>query len=489
MRCAALQAKVPKIHSQQPLRLQRTTIQSQYDQGSSRGGGGEYGNRGSGGGGRGGGGSGGGRREYGDQQQRTGGRSYERRDGGYGGGNEDGQRRSGGGGGYRQGGERSGGSGYAGGGGGGGYRQQGGERSGGQRTGGPRGGLPGGDNRPQRFFSPESAALTETIRSAPNWRALQRILESAGGGGAELDPFQLVSMLWRATELPAPSAAEPDDLADYQGFVAGVYGWLLSKMDQAKPQQLARALRCVAKLGLYNAELVDALTARAQRELHNTYDDDLNMMMEAMAALGYQPGEAFGAQLLRRTQGRLSSMQPRALSGLLTALPRLGLAPTPEWFAAYADAALANLRQFRAGEFSALVVGLASSGWQPSGPAQLQPLVDRCFPLLTYELRVERPGGGAGGSRPASVQASVDEEGAAGAAAAAAAGGVQQASPPQRAGGWRNDFRTPKSVEPQVAIDWLVNVTWAMAQMVAGTGAQLPQQWGNAIFDKLQVTN
>jgi hypothetical protein len=41
-------------------------------------------------------------------------------------------------------------------------------------------------------------------------------------------------------------------------------------------------------------------------------------------------------------------------------------------------------------------------------------------------------------------------------------------------------------VPPEVAVTWLVNVAWAFAQMLSGTGAQLPPQWGAAMFDKLQ---
>jgi hypothetical protein len=273
---------------------------------------------------------------------------------------------------------------------------------------------------------------------------------------------------------PPPAASTPARCR--QGFVASVYGWLLAKAPSARPAQVSRALAAVARLGLYNEELVGALIGRGERELHNFPDDDLATMLDALGALGYTPPETFGAQLLKRTQGRLPSMNARALAGLLPAMGRIGLTPSPEWMAGYADAAIANVRGFRATEFQSLLVGLASAGWQPSGPAQLQPLVDRCFPLLQYELRVERPGGGGGGSRTPSVAASLDEE----------ASGAAPASPQQQQRGGGGRGYAPQSVKPQVAIDWLVNVSWALAQIVAGTGAQLPQQWATVVFDRLQ---
>jgi hypothetical protein len=335
-----------------------------------------------------------------------------------------------------------------------------------------------------RSLSPEAEALNASIAAAPSWRALQSVLESSPGRGEGLDAFQLVRMLGRAARLPSPGASEPDDLADFQGFVAGVYGLLLGRADAARPAQVSRALEAIARLGLYNGELVGALAARAERELHNFPDDDLATTLEAFAALGYALPESFAAQVLKRTQGRLPSMAARSLSALLPAMTRLGLTPSAEWMVAYADAAIANIRGFRAPEFQALLVGLASAGWHPTGPQQLQPLVDRCFPLLQYELRVARPGG-SGGNRGPSAVASIDED------AASGGGGAlqqqQQRSGGQR-GGWRNGERSspPPPVEPQVAIDWLVNVSWALAQMVAGTGAQLPQQWATVVFDRLQ---
>ena len=329
-----------------------------------------------------------------------------------------------------------------------------------------------------RGLSPEAEALNAEIASAASWRALQRTLESAGGGvgGDALDPFQLVAMLTRAAALPAPTAAEPDDLADFQGFVAAVYGWLLAKMDAARPPQLGRALAAVARLGLYNAELVGAVVARAEREMHNTADGDVVALLEGLAGLGHAAPPALGEQVLRRTQLRLATMAPRDLARLVAAMPTVGIAPAADsgWVAACADAAVAGVRELRAGDFRAVVVGLASLGWRPSTDAQLRALTDRCFPLLTYELRVERDGGSGGGGRASaapSAAASVDEE----------AG--PQPKQQQQQQQWR---RGPKSVAPQVAIDWLVNVAWAFAQMTAGTGAAMPPQWAAALFDKLQ---
>lgn len=375
---------------------------------------------------------------------------------------------------------------YGGGGGGGGERRYGGGRGGGQQR-GSRGGLPGGDNRPQRALAPEVAALNTAIADAASWRELQRVLEGSSGGGAELDAYQLVTMLARAAALPRPGPDEPDSAADFQGFVAAVYGWLLSRADGARPQTVARALAAIGRLGLYNEELVGALAVRAQRELHNTMDTDLVEVLEAFASLGYAPSPEFAAQLLRRTQGRLPSMQSRVLSRLLGLLPRVGVAPTPEWMAACAAAALPQVRTFNASDFSALMVGLATAGWRPAGPGELQPLVDRCYPLLTYELRVQ-----AGAPRPrAPLAGEAPPEGGAATAGSsdAAVTGDQQAVAEQRPQQQRSSWQRPppKNVAPQVAVEWMVNVAWAFAQMVSGTGAVMPPQWSKAMFDKIQV--
>lgn len=370
-----------------------------------------------------------------------------------------GQRQGGGRGGYSRGGEGG---------------QRGGYRQGGQR--GPRSmdGSMDENQPPQRQLSPEAQRMNQAIETAASWRELQRVLESAGGGGEALDPFQLVAMLGRAVRLPAPGPNEPDNLADYQGFVASVYGWLLSKMDQARSGQLCRALMAVARLGLYNAELVDALLARTEKQLHSFLDEEVAMLVEAMATLGLVPSPTLADQLLRRTQGRLPNYRARSLAALITNLPRLGITLPPEWLAAYAETALANIREFNAGDYSSLVVGLASAGWRPSHPSQLQALVDRCYPLLQFELRVDT-GRGTGMANPQQQQP---------------AGDSQAAAPQQqpRPYGQRGNYQPRGPAEPQVVVNWLVNVSWALAQIVAGTGAQLPPQWANVVFDRLQVT-
>ncbi len=55
----------------------------------------------------------------------------------------------------------------------------------------------------------------------------------------------------------------PEDTAAFEGLVASLYGWVSALMPALRPRQCSMALWSVARLELFNEELVVALTKRA----------------------------------------------------------------------------------------------------------------------------------------------------------------------------------------------------------------------------------
>lgn len=58
------------------------------------------------------------------------------------------------------------------------------------------------------------------------------------------------------------SAADP---AEFETLVASLYGWVSALCPVLRPKQLATCLYAIARLELFNAELVASLAARAQQ--------------------------------------------------------------------------------------------------------------------------------------------------------------------------------------------------------------------------------
>lgn len=61
---------------------------------------------------------------------------------------------------------------------------------------------------------------------------------------------------------PRPTTAE--DTAAFEGLVASLYGWVSALMPALRPRHCAMSLWSVARLELFNEELVVALTKRAE---------------------------------------------------------------------------------------------------------------------------------------------------------------------------------------------------------------------------------
>ncbi|KAF8069526.1 hypothetical protein HT031_001643 [Scenedesmus sp. PABB004] len=274
----------------------------------------------------------------------------------------------------------------------GGSRPSGGFRGG--RGGGFRGGRgggrgDGGGRGERRPFNAEMAAVNESINTAGSWRELQTILEQQSRAGLPgLDPFQLVALLLQLVNMKTEgkTPTEGDDAADFQQFVASVYGWMMERMPRFRPRQVSSGLYAISRLDLYNAELVDALVAASLPLLGEFGAMEYVRLLDGLERLRVPPSPEWAAEFFRRSADRIVKTANRdELPAIFSFCQRLGLAPTPEWLAATTDAAMRQLasreRNMRAAEFRRLLVGLAGLGWRPS-PEQLQLIVDRSYPQL-----------------------------------------------------------------------------------------------------------
>jgi len=212
-----------------------------------------------------------------------------------------------------------------------------------------------------------------------------------GNGG--LDPFQLVAILQRATKYSQHSSA--DEQADFQQFIASVYGWMLERLDRFRPKQLANALQNVAKLGLFNEELVGGLLASCTRQFAQFEPADLTRLLRALATMSLAPAQDWTELYFAKTYttkesfNRFQKYAVDDLVGTLSSLNALGLQPPPEWMAAFVEASLNQLRTMGGRDYVKLLLGLATCGWRPADPPQFAALLDRSFPLMGYMYPLE----------------------------------------------------------------------------------------------------
>eukprot|EP00879_Flechtneria_rotunda_P009263 GHRR01009697.1.p1 GENE.GHRR01009697.1~~GHRR01009697.1.p1 ORF type:complete len:445 (+),score=178.50 GHRR01009697.1:141-1337(+) len=200
-----------------------------------------------------------------------------------------------------------------------------------------------------------------------------------------LDPFQLVSLLLRLVKLDKPT--EGDDAADFQQFVASVYGWMMDRLPRFRGRQISGAVYAISRLNLYNAELVGALIQAAVPIISDFGAWDFVRFLDGLERLRVPPGEEWAAEFFRTSADKIVRTADRdELPTLFSLLPRLGLNPTPEWVAtttAAAEAALMDRdRIMRVAEYRRWIVGLAGLGWKPD-QHQLEVIVNRSFPQLS----------------------------------------------------------------------------------------------------------
>ncbi|WIA10189.1 hypothetical protein OEZ85_010392 [Tetradesmus obliquus] len=271
--------------------------------------------------------------------------------------------------------------------GGGGGSSDGG-RGGGRGRGGRGGGYSRGGGQQQRERrgpNPEAVAVNESINAANSWRELQTILEQQSRSGLQgLDPFQLVALLLKLLKLDKPT--QGDDVADYQQFVASVYGWIMDRMPRFRGRQISGALYAISRLNLYNGELVTALVQASLPILHEFSAMEYVRFLDGLQRLQVAPPEEWTSQFFRSSAEKIVRTAERdELPAIFSFCQRLGMAPTPEWLATTTSAALNQLtnrdRMMRVAEYRRLIAGLAGLGWRPS-PEQLETIVSRSYPQL-----------------------------------------------------------------------------------------------------------
>eukprot|EP00878_Enallax_costatus_P022701 GHUV01024104.1.p1 GENE.GHUV01024104.1~~GHUV01024104.1.p1 ORF type:complete len:535 (+),score=144.39 GHUV01024104.1:216-1820(+) len=262
---------------------------------------------------------------------------------------------------------------------GGGYN-----RGGYGRGGSSRGGGRGGRGEGQERWQEENRILNDSIQNASSWRELQAILEqNSRTGMLGLDGFQLVSMLSRLVKVPRPT--EGDDAADYQQFVASVYGWMMDRMPRCRSRQISGAIFAIGRLNLYNAELVGALLERAQTNISEFGADEYVKFLDGLQRMNVAPTAEWTAEFFRTSADKIVQTARRdEVTAIVSFVGRLGMQPTPEWLATITAAAIDRVAQrdtLQVAEYRRLLVGLASLGWRPN-PQQLQMIVDKSYPLL-----------------------------------------------------------------------------------------------------------
>ncbi|EFJ51832.1 hypothetical protein VOLCADRAFT_103325 [Volvox carteri f. nagariensis] len=117
---------------------------------------------------------------------------------------------------------------------------------------------------PREALSPDALAArqanNDAIRAVAGWRGVAALLESRG---SSLDAENIATMLLKVAREGRPSA--PMDAAEFETLVASLYGWVSALCPVLRPKQLATCLYAIARLELFNAELIASLAARSQQ--------------------------------------------------------------------------------------------------------------------------------------------------------------------------------------------------------------------------------
>ncbi|PNH00539.1 Tbc2 translation factor, chloroplastic, partial [Tetrabaena socialis] len=214
-------------------------------------------------------------------------------------------------------------------------------------------------------------ANNDAVRAAADWRAVAALLESRG---SSLDGENITAMLIKVARNGRPEAASS---AEFEALVASLYGWVSALVPTLRPKQLATCLYAIAKLELFNAELVAALAERAVEQLGNFNGWEYSNMVWAFGRMNYTPGEDWLNLFVYWSENRLAMFKTVELSNTVGALAKLGHVPGPTWMEALTASAVRQAGDFNNLEYVNLLFGLASLGYtggaDPS--AWLEPLV------------------------------------------------------------------------------------------------------------------
>eukprot|EP00195_Chlamydomonas_chlamydogama_P017840 CAMPEP_0202894980 /NCGR_PEP_ID=MMETSP1392-20130828/4258_1 /ASSEMBLY_ACC=CAM_ASM_000868 /TAXON_ID=225041 /ORGANISM="Chlamydomonas chlamydogama, Strain SAG 11-48b" /LENGTH=659 /DNA_ID=CAMNT_0049579841 /DNA_START=154 /DNA_END=2133 /DNA_ORIENTATION=- len=303
------------------------------------------------------------------------------------GGQNRGYQQRGEGGGYQQRGE---GGGYQqrGEGGSGEERGEGGRRYGGQR--GPRGegrqgGAEGEGGRRWIGLTPEQLAARETVNKAiagaEGWRALSHVVTTQG---SNLDAEHVSQILFRLARGNRP--ADPNDRPDYDSLLSSLLGWVLALLPTYRPRQVSQTLYSLARLELWNSEVMTGLVESSTRQMGNFNSQGYSNMIWALARLNYNPGQQWLNSFMYGATKYMREFSAMDLANMASGMSKLGAVPTPEWAAAFWGVSANQAGRFSGLEFINLVMAVGTlakdAGCQPP-----QEWVDAMFSANVARVR------------------------------------------------------------------------------------------------------
>ncbi|KAF6265374.1 hypothetical protein COO60DRAFT_1042114 [Scenedesmus sp. NREL 46B-D3] len=141
-----------------------------------------------------------------------------------------------------------------------------------------------------------------------------------------LDPFQLVALLLQLLKLDKPT--QGDDVADYQQFVASVYGWMMDRLPRFRGRQISGALYAISRLNLYNAELVGALVQASLPILHEFSAMEYVRFLDGLQRMQVPPGDEWVNEFFRSSADKIVRTADRdELPAIFSFCQRLGWPP------------------------------------------------------------------------------------------------------------------------------------------------------------------
>ncbi|GLI63112.1 hypothetical protein VaNZ11_006017 [Volvox africanus] len=215
---------------------------------------------------------------------------------------------------------------------------------------------------PREALSPEALAArkanNDAVRAANDWRGVAALLESRG---SSLDAENISTLLLKVAREGRPSS--PADASEFETLVASLYGWVSALCPVLRPKQLATCLYAIARLELFNAELVASLAVRAQQFMGNFNSWEYSNMVWAFARMNYTPGEEWLQQFVYWSERKLGGFKSVELSNTVGALSRLGHVPGPNWLSAFTESVAKQAADFNNLEVVNTLFGLASLGY------------------------------------------------------------------------------------------------------------------------------
>ncbi|KAG1679445.1 hypothetical protein FOA52_007737 [Chlamydomonas sp. UWO 241] len=278
-------------------------------------------------------------------------------------------------------------------------RGEGGGEGGSFRGGYSSGGRGGGGGGYSMTFEQRQARteMNQRIRDALSWQELAAFVEEKG---PQMDAENASQVLFRLsfkpstkrygssssrfssnssssssnarTEQTTTAFVRPTNdeaaAAEYDRLLSTLLGWVLVLMSSFRPRQVVTTLQSLAKLELWNLEVVSALVDLAIRQMGNFDAPDYGNIVWAFAKLNYAPGQAFFDAFLERGAKKLPAMMAGELSKTACGLSKLGCVPTAEWAEAFWTASAGKAYEFDALQSSDIFLAVAyfaQAGMQP----------------------------------------------------------------------------------------------------------------------------